>query len=413
MNADPIFTGETASAGEEWRRHWRVVLGCSLGMATCYSAFSYVASLFVQPLEHAFGWTRGQQALSHNANLVAALAAPFIGALIDRKGVRTILLPAILALAAIYCLLAMLAPAIWTYYAAMSGLALIGMATTGLSYTRAVTSWFVRSRGLALAASRLGLAGAGAVLPLAVYSAIGHFGFSGGYLVLACATLLIALPVSWLLVVERRAVQPSGAPIAEPAWRQWPKLLRDRRILLLCLACGLTYGPAVGLLTQLQPLLVSKGLQAGAAARLISLLSLSVFAGTLVTGAIVDRIWAPLLGFLFTAGPVAGCALLFFQPHPDAASAAAAVVLMGLAQGAEIDLIGYLVARYFGLRAFAAIYGLTVAAIGICSALGAMTIGQSYDRFGSYDTALAGAAACFLVAAFAYLGLGRYPAQPD
>ena len=403
------------TAQQEWRQHWKVVLGCGLGMAACYSSFSYVASLFVQPLEQAFGWTRGQQALSHNANLVAALLAPFIGALIDRRGVRRILLPSIVAIGIIYVLLANLAPAIWTFYAAMAGLGIIGIATTGLAYTRAVTSWFDRSRGLALAASRVGLALAGAALPVAVFAAIQRYGFSGGYLVMAATALLIGLPVSWAWVFDRQPEDlalPVSAPKADAGWRLWPRLLRNPRILLLCLASGLTYGPAVGLLSQMQPLLVSKGIEPAAAAGLLSLLALSVFAGTIVTGVLLDRVWAPLLGFLFTLGPVVGCAMLYFLPHPGTAIAAAAVILIGLAQGAEIDLIGYTVARYFGMGAFAAIYGLMVAAIGICSALGAIMIGQVYDRYGSYNAALAAAAVCFFIAAIAYPLMGKYPATP-
>ncbi|MEA1652874.1 MFS transporter [Nitrospirillum sp. BR 11164] len=400
----------TPAARQEWRDHWRVVVGAGIGMACGYSAFPFVASLFVQPLEQAFGWTRGQQALSHNANLVAALLAPAIGTLVDAHGVRRVLLPAIGVVGLFYAVLANLTPSITHYYIAMSLLVLTGMATTGLSYTRAVTSWFRQSRGLALAVSRLGLAVAGAVLPMAVYGAIHRWGYTGGFYTLGAVILLLGWPVSWALVSDRRtAVEERREAAGATGWRMWPSLLRNRRILLICLAAGLTYGPAVGLLTQMQPLLISKGVEPATAASLLSLLAVSTFLGTLITGAIVDRVWAPILGFLFTMGPVAGCAVLMSLAAPGAGVAAIAVVLIGLAQGAEIDLIGYMIARYFGMQAFSAIYGLTVLATGVCSAAGAMLIGQLYDRLGGYNPALGAAAACFLVASFTYLLLGRYP----
>lgn len=399
----------SATARLEWRNHWRVVVGSGIGMACGYSAFPFVASLFVQPLEQAFGWTRGQQALSHNANLVAALLAPFIGALVDARGVRRVLLPAIGIVGLFYAALANLTPSLIHYYAAMSCVVLTGMATTGLSYTRAVTSWFRQSRGLALAVSRLGLAVAGALLPMAIYGAIHRWGYAGGFYTLAGVILLLGWPVSWALVSDRRGTAEERQQVAAAGWRLWPSLLRNRRVLLMCLAAGLTYGPAIGLLTQMQPLLVSKGVAPATAAGLLSLLAVSTFLGTLITGAIVDRIWAPVLGFLFTMGPVAGCALLMALSTPGTGVAAVAVVLIGLAQGAEIDLIGYMIARYFGMQAFSAIYGLTVLATGVCSAAGAMVIGQLYDRFGSYNPALGLAAGCFLIASFTYLLLGRYP----
>ncbi len=398
-------------AREEWRRHWRVVVGCGLGMATCYSVFPFVASLFVEPVQQTFGWSRGQQALSHNANLIAACLAPLIGAAIDRLGVRRVLLPAIMAVVCVYVFLANMTASIAHYYAGMAALALLGIATTGLAFTRAVTSWFEASRGLALAASRLGLAVAGALLPIAVFAMIERFGFAGGFYLLAGVTLLIGLPVSWAFVRDRR-VEGAARRSAFGDWRLWPTLLGNRRVLLLCLAAGLTYGPAVGLLSQLKPLLVDKAIDPAAAAGLVSLLALSTFLGTAITGAIVDRVWAPALGFGFTIGPVIGCLLLYFLPEPGVGIAAVSIVLLGLAQGAEIDLIGFMIARYFGMRAFASIYGLTVMATGLCSAVGAIAIGQMYDLTGGYDQALLLAASCFLVAAAAYPLLGRYPAEP-
>lgn len=401
----------SAEARREWHSHWRVVVGAGLGMASCYAVFPFVASLFVQPLQQEFGWTRGQQAFSHYANIAAALLAPLIGATIDKIGVRRILLPAILLVALCYVALANLTPSILHYYLAMGALVLIGMATTGLSFTRAVTSWFDASRGLALAVSRFGLAIAGAILPMVLYAAIRHFGYAGGFYAMAAVTLLVGFPISWFLVVDRRPEAGGRASASPPGWRLWPTLLRNRRILLLCLAAGLTYGPAVGILSQLQPLLVAKGLGPDMAAGLLSLLAISTFVGTAVTGALIDRVWAPALGFVFTIGPVAGCAMLLV-PAPGVPVAAAAVVLIGLAQGAEIDLAGFMIARYFGMRAFAAIYGLTVLAIGVSASLGAILIGQVYDRFHSYDMALLAGGACFLIAALTYPLLGRYPAHP-
>lgn len=404
----------TNEARAEWRAHWRVVAGTGIGMASCYAVFSFVASLFVQPLQDEFGWTRGQQALSHNANLVAAFLAPFIGAYIDRVGVRKVLLPAILLVVLCYVVLANLTASLVHFYVAMSALVLIGIATTGLSFTRAVTSWFDKSRGLALAVSRAGLTIAGALLPILLYAAIERHGSSGGFYVLAAVALFISFPVTWALVHDRR---PGAGEVvrskAVAGWRLWPRLLRDRRILLLCLAAGFTYGPAVGLLSQLQPLLVSKALEPKMAAGLVSLLAVSTFAGTAVTGLLIDRVWAPALGFLFTIGPVVGCAVLYALDAPGVPLAAICIVLIGLAQGAEIDLAGFIIARYFGMRAFAAIYGLTVLAIGSCAAVGAILVGLVHDWFGSYDIALLSAGGCFLVAALAYPFLGRYPDRPD
>lgn len=87
------------------------------------------------------------------------------------------------------------------------------------------------------------------------------------------------------------------------------------------------------------------------------------------------------------------------------------MVLLGLGQGAEIDVVAYMIARYFGLKAYASIYGLSVFVISLMVAVGGTLIGQSYDRFSHYNVALAVAAGCFVISALSYLGMGRYPVR--
>jgi len=88
------------------------------------------------------------------------------------------------------------------------------------------------------------------------------------------------------------------------------------------------------------------------------------------------------------------------------------LVLIGLAQGAEIDVIAFIIARYFGMTSFAAIYGLSTLFIAAFAGLGGIAFGFAFDHFKSYNQALIGAAVLFLLAAAAYLFLGRYPAEP-
>ena len=77
--------------------------------------------------------------------------------------------------------------------------------------------------------------------------------------------------------------------------------------------------------------------------------------------------------------------------------------------GAEIDIVAYMVARYFGVRSFSTLHGVAVFFIAFAGALGASMLGVTYDRFGNYDAALMAIAACFLAAGCIYLLMGRYP----
>jgi MFS family permease len=77
----------------------------------------------------------------------------------------------------------------------------------------------------------------------------------------------------------------------------------------------------------------------------------------------------------------------------------AAAVMVGFAMGAEVDLVGYLVARYFGMRAYGIIYGCQYTAFLMGTALGPLIAAAVYDAHGSYAPALYGSAADLGVAA--------------
>lgn len=392
----------------EWRAQWRLGLAALIGTGVCFSVWPSVSSLFVAPLQEAFGWSRGEIALAHNASLAAALISPMLGRLIDRVGVRPVLLSGLLLTAMAYFLLAALLGPLPVYYLLYTLLCLAGATTTGLTFTRVVSGAFVGSRGLALAVTRSGLALSGALLPPTVFAIIATYGWRMGFVALGALVLLLALPVAWLWI--RGA---SLTPVAVPGDVSKPRgsligLLRNHKVLLICVASALNYAPIVALLSQFQPLLIGKGLGAAEAAALIGLVGVSALVGALLTGMLVDRIWAPLVACVFTLGPAIGCLLLL----PDSIElwiAIVALVLLGLGQGAEIDVVAFMIARYFGLRSYASIYGLSVFFIATMVAVGGSLIGLSYDYFGNYDIALIVAASCFVISALSYLAMGRYP----
>jgi hypothetical protein len=88
-------------------------------------------------------------------------------------------------------------------------------------------------------------------------------------------------------------------------------------------------------------------------------------------------------------------------------------LLIGFGLGAEIDVVAYMVARYFGIRSFSTIYGMAVFFIAFSGALGASMLGTSFDRHGNYDAALLVIAASFMAAGCVYLMMGRYPQHKD
>lgn len=396
---------------EEWRNHWRSVVSASIGVATGFSMLQYSASLFIQPWEAAFGWTRGEIASAHNGMIVTALLSPFAGALLDRYGVRRPLLLAMMLTGICYLAMTTLNGSLAQFYAIYFALQLVGIFTTGLAFTRVVASRFMVSRGLALASTRIGISFLGIVLPSILHSLIEQGSWQTGFYLLGGIVLLIGLPVCWLGIHDVQ--RPSETRTNSAPRLSLLSLVRsDRRVALLCLCAGLGYAPLSAILSQFQPLLTEKGISSGSAAALAGVLAGSVLFGTLITGVLVDRIWAPLVACLFSLGPMLGC-LFLMGPSPSMGMAVIAAVLIGMAQGAEIDIVAYLVARYFGMRDYSAIYGSTVMVMVLMSVGAQVGIGVLHDSFGGYRTALLTAICILGLSVIAYLLLGPYPKSTE
>jgi hypothetical protein len=88
--------------------------------------------------------------------------------------------------------------------------------------------------------------------------------------------------------------------------------------------------------------------------------------------------------------------------------AAPAAVLLGLAAGAEGDLMPFLVSRYFGMRSMAEIYGCMFGAFTLGNATGRYLVSVGFDVWGSYRTPLGIAFVALVMAVLACFALGRY-----
>jgi len=407
-------TGAPASHGwqgaiDEWRVNWRIGLAAFLSIGLSFGAYQSISSLFVLPLQEAFGWSRTEIAFAYNAAMLSAVSSPFLGRIIDRFGTRRIMLGGMAITGFVYVGMATMNGSLALYYLYCAMAAVIGLSASGLTCSRVVSQSFIRSRGFSLAVARSGLALAAAVLPPVLFAVMARYGWRAGYMVEALLVFFVALPAVYFWMGHSRS--PAGAERLRAATDMpgWLALLSNRKVWYLCLAAGLGYAPATAVMSQLQPILINKGLAPGAAASLVGMAGLSSLGGAVLTGTLVDRFWAPAIALLFAAGSALGTVLLALNPTLDGPTAAAAILLIGVGLGAEIDIVAYMVARYFGVKVFSTLYGLTVFFIATSSALGASLLGVAYDRAGNYDMALLVIAAAFLSAGLVYLLLGRYP----
>lgn len=393
----------------------RYAVGASLiGLALGVSVVVFFSfSAFIAPLEAEFGWSRAQIAFALTlASLSTVLMSPVIGLLVDRFAIRSLLPPSILALALLLGLLAVQPGALWAFYALYAVIPVFGAATLPVAYSRVVIGWFDKGRGLALGVALSG-AGVGAVvMPPLLTGLIDTVGWRGAYAGLAGLVLLVSLPVVLVFLRER-----SGAPTEDAAAPDRSALsgllpsLRSRRFLLLAASFLLLGVSGFALLGHLLPILTSAGLSDSVAALAASSLGLAMIAGRVGAGYLLDRFHPPLVAFLLLLGPAIGT--LLFALFDGVAMLTLAAIVTGLAMGAEFDILGLFVSRYFPKRDFGKLYGVLYGVFLIGGALGPLWLGARYDADGTYAYGLVAMCMIALTGAAAILPLGRFPEKEE
>ncbi|MGD0569182.1 MAG: MFS transporter [Candidatus Sulfotelmatobacter sp.] len=386
---------------------WRVVLAACLGvMAGFGSLFVYTFSVFVKPLAAEFGWSR--EAISSGfaiAALTLGCISPLLGRWIDRFGPRRIILVCMTIFGCAVASLSLLRSGLWQFYVTCFVLGVVGNGAAHLAYSRSISTWFQRRLGTALAFVMVG-AGLGAmILPVVAQSIISRSGWRAAYASLGGLALLLGLPLSWRYIRERGVTGNKAAPVTHPGMT-WQQGSRSSAFWIITAILFVSSISMNGAITHLSALLTDRGLTAGSAALCASILGGSSLLGRIVVGWLLDRFFGPRVALVINLITALGIFLLARATSFPAGCLAAA--LIGVGAGGEAAITPYLLTRYFGLRAFSTLYGLTWTFYAAAGAIGPVILGRAFDATGSYASLLILLAAALGLAAATNLLLPRY-----
>jgi predicted MFS family arabinose efflux permease len=390
---------------------WWVVAGAVTGLVVCNGpVMAFTFGVFLQPLMSDMGWDRGTASFALSfGGIFSALMVPVFGWMMDRWSIRRVALPGIVVYAAAIALLA-ISPRSFLIFTAMFAFAEAASAIqTPIGYAKAIAAWFDRRRGLALGIAMSGVGLGGFIMPQLAEALIERVGWRGAYAVLGLLTLLIAFPAVALWVREPRAGEGEhgGPPVARA---ELPGLTPREaaaapRFWMLVVLLFLVAISINGTVAHVVPLLTDAGIPRPAAAATLGLFGLATMSGRLLAGYLVDRFFASYVATVLFLAPIAGFA---FLASAAGALPALGVILLGLGLGTEIDLIAFLVSRYFGQRAFGQIYGYCFMVFSMGSACGRFAGGYVYDLAGSYNPALIGAGVALVISVILVNRLGAY-----
>ena len=390
----------------EFSRHWLLVLVCAVGIGVGVSSLPfYTQGLFIEAWIADFGWTRAQASLGIlGSTLALAAALPFIGSIVDRYGLVTPVMISLLGLSLAYVLLGMFVQSIATFVILAMLQAILGSASSPLAYTRAINAVFNKQRGLALGVALSGAGVAATFGPTLISNAIDAFGWRGAYYAMALFTLVVGAVI--VLVLARLNGAKTAANIdMEAANRDFLVAKASRTYwtimaAIFCLSLGLG-----GLMIHFVPILLDVGFATNAAVKIAGVVGIAVVLGRLLVGFAVDRIFAPRVAIAILLACISGVLALALLGSVVAVPAA---FVIGFSVGAEVDLIGYLVARYFGMHAYGQIYGRQYSTFLIATGLSPVILGAVRDATGTYTASLFTATAFMAISAALFAKLPKF-----
>ncbi len=409
-----------------FKNRWWVVVASLLSLTAGQGSINvYAAGVFLKPIAKEFAFGRGAVSTAIGlTNITTALATPFLGRLMDRYGVRPVLLPCIALFALTTASLSLLQASVGLLFVMFALQGIVGSGSAPTPYAKTVSGRFDTQRGLALGIALVGTGVGTALIPPYAGFLLRNFGWRWGYVGLACAIMLLGfLPVAlWFGRSSAPSAAPSGKKDAGEGlpgvtfgeafatWRFWA----------LTVAFFLGTCTITGSVIHTVPLLTDRGWSVAAAVAVVSVGGMSLIVGRLISGWIMDHMQARYAAVLFLLCPFFGIIALASGAVPPVIG----VILLTAGAGAYLNLVGYIVPCYFGLRAFGTIHGFIFGAAIISNAVGASILGWSFQLLHSYSPGFILFLVFDIIAILCFLPLGAYkfpprqkpapaPAQPE
>ncbi|MDN3267088.1 MFS transporter [Streptomyces sp. MA15] len=381
------------------RRAWWAAAVTAVAIIVA-GAFSTMPGILQDPLRQEFHWSRGSIGLAASVNMILyGLTAPYAAALMDRFGIRRVVIAALGAVAAGALLTTTMSSA-WQFTLFWGFLAGLGTGSLSMTLGTTVTNrWFTTRRGLVT-----GILSSGSVLGQMVFLpalswTIAHHDWRPALVSLALAALAVT-PLIYLVLRDHPAdvgQRPYGSDtfISRPApvpgaARRTVTVLRDAArtvpFWLLAGAFAICGASTNGIMwTHFAPAAHDHGMPITTASTLLALIGVFNVVGTIASGWLTDRMDARrLLAAYFLLRGLLMISLPLIMTATVNAPMLTFVVVFGLLDLATVPPVIALCRTFYGDDS-AIVFGWTNAAHQIGAASASFLGGVARDAFGSYD----------------------------
>ncbi len=376
---------------------WVIVLISALGVFFSGPGQTYSVSIFINSYIQEFGWSRSLVSAFYSAaTLCSGFMLSKMGRQIDGRGHRT-MVPLIAFFLALACL--------WMSFVALPLMLVIGFfmlrffgqGSMTLGPSTLVPQWFNKKRGRAFSLMTLGGVAGSAIIPPLNHWLIVNWGWRLGWRFWAVMLLVVMVPLARILIRNKpheldlmpdgdqsnnSSAEDSYALDSDLEWTLGEA--KGEPVFWYLLYCG--FVPAMvntGVTFHLVSIMGNKGMSASVAAMVLSMIAITAFPVTFITGYLLDRLQEKMV--MAAAFIIHFLAIFLLLLLGSFTGAVLFALLQGIAQGMEGININVIWPNYFGHRYLGSIRGYSMRISVIGSALGPLPFGVAYDYFGNYN----------------------------
>ncbi|MEI6649277.1 MAG: MFS transporter [Actinomycetes bacterium] len=388
------------------------------------AGFRSAPSVLIIPLEDAFGWSRSTISLALSINvLLYGLTAPFAAALMEKFGIRRVVMVA-LSVVASGALGTVWMSKPWHLIALWGVVVGMGTGSMALVFAASIANrWFIEKKGIVLGALAAAAAAGQLIFLPGLSSLAVHHGWKWVSIAVAAAAFAM-VPFVAIFLKERPSsagVTPYGAPsdyveppiIRRNAGREAILVLRraarEKDFWYLSgsfFVCGLSTSGLVG--THFIPAAHDHGMAEVTAASLMAMIGVFDVIGTILSGYLIDRIDPRKLLFFYYF--FRGLSLfllpsiLFSSLH---ASTLVFIIFYGLDWVATVPPTIVLCRKVLGLESGTVVYGWVFAAHQIGGSIAAYGAAVLRVKFGNYSSAFYISGILCVITAYFVLQIGK------
>jgi len=380
---------------------WVVVVASAILYLLVGASLTYGFGAIFNEVIDEFAWSVAATAFAFSLRSeVGGIAAPLVGAILDRVGAQKVIAVGVIVSATGTVLMSLIQN-LWQFYVAMLVIS-AGVSAAGSQVGLAATAtWFERRRARAMAIMTVG-GGLGGLLAIFLAALVEEYGWRQALRFLAAFMLVAGLAISTLTRSRpddhsqpMDGVTQAGAePVASTAPGEPPPriersgmstkaAIRSQPFVLLTFAMiAYTFATNAVVVHQLPYLEIATGVSKSVAGSTVLVFTLTSILGRLGLGFLADRY--PKRAVASAAAVLVAVGLLVLATASTFTMAIIGVMIVAPGYGAMMPVRPALFADYFGTRHFGAINGTATLIAHTGGALGPWVVGLAVDASGGY-----------------------------